>query len=382
MSSKTGKLLILSLSPLRSDPRVLKQINLFQDKYDVVTCGFGAAPDGVEDHVELAAGLPSWPRDPKGLLKRRYRQVYWNIAAVAEANRLLRGRRFDAVLANDANTLPLALSLDSVRGVHADLHEFAPKEHFNKPAWRLLVAPYVRWVCRTFLPQAKSVTTVSDGIARQYGHDFGVEAAVVTNAAPYADLAPKPTSRPIRLIYSSAGQRYRRIEDIISAMDGAPEGLELDLIVMPNEPAYVDELRRQAEPLANVRFRKPVLYSELVRTISDYDVSISVIPPTNFNLANALPNKFFEAVQARTALIIGPSPAMQDLLERHGLGAVTEDFSAAALRKVLLGLTPEQVDQWKKNAHHAAEELSSEYQNRGWERAIDALFDGGRRGPR
>ncbi|EMY35667.1 hypothetical protein D477_003193 [Arthrobacter crystallopoietes BAB-32] len=367
-------MLIVSLSPLRSDPRVLKQINLFRDKYDVVTCGFGAAPDGVSRHFEIESGLPSWPRDPKRLLQRQYRQVYWNIAAVAEAYRLLRGQRFDAVLANDANTLPLAMSLDAVHGVHADLHEFAPKEHYNKPAWRILVAPYVRWVCRTFLPQARSVTTVSDGIAEQYGRDFGVAATVVTNAAPYAEKVPRPTGRPIRLIYSSAGQRYRRIEDIISAMDAASGELELDLIVMPNEPAYVDELRRQAEPLPNVRFREPVPYDQLVDTVSEYDVSISVIPPTNFNLANALPNKFFEAVQARTAVIIGPSPAMQALVERHRLGAVTEGFSAAALRKVLQELTPEQVDGWKQNAHRAAQELSSEYQNRGWERAVDALF--------
>lgn len=375
MNRSASRLLILSLSPLRSDPRVLKQINLFRDKYQVLTCGFGPAPDGVAGHFELDRVLPSWPRDPKRLAARRYRQVYWNIAAVAEASRMLRGQHFDAVLANDANTVPLALSLEPLRGVHADLHEFAPKEHFNKPAWRVLVAPYVRWLCRTYLPAVSSVTTVSEGIAEQYQKDFGVDVGVVTNAAPYAELEPRPTGEKIRLIYSSAGQRYRRIEDIIAAMDGVPEDLELDLIVMPNEPEYVDQLRSQAEPRPNVRFRDPVPYTELVKTISEYDVSISVIPPTNFNLAQALPNKFFEAVQARTALIIGPSPAMQTLLERHGLGAVTEDFTAEGLRAVLQSLTREQIDQWKANADKAADELSSEHQNRAWERAIAALLE-------
>ncbi|MFD1210960.1 glycosyltransferase [Arthrobacter sp. GCM10027362] len=376
MSASDRTLLILSLSPLRSDPRVLKQINLFKDRYTVTTCGFGPAPDGVAGHVELDRALPSWPRDPQRLLLRRYPQVYWGIAAVAEAGRQLRGRSFDAVLANDANTLPLALSLAPARGVHADLHEFAPKEHFNKPAWRLLVAPYVRWLCRTYLPQAASVTTVSEGIARQYGQDFGVSAGVVTNAAPYTEREPRPTQLPIRLLYSSAGQRYRRIENIMEAMRGTPEHLELDLIVMPNEPAYVAELVELGRTLPRVRFRDPVPYTELVDTVAEYDVSVSVIPPTNFNLAHALPNKFFEAVQGRTGLVIGPSPAMQALLERHGLGAVTRDFSAQALREVLGSLTPELVDGWKRHAHEAARELSSEHQNLGWERAIAALLDG------
>jgi len=113
-----------------------------------------------------------------------------------------------------------------------------------------------------------------------------------------------------------------------------------------------------------------------VDTVAEYDVSISVIPPTNFNLAHALPNKFFEAVQGRTGLVIGPSPAMQDLLERYGLGAVTRDFSAGALREVLTALTPGQVDEWKRHADKAAGELSSEHQNLGWQRAVDALLDG------
>ncbi|WP_240691672.1 glycosyltransferase [Arthrobacter sp. CAU 1506] len=367
-------LLILSLSPLRSDPRVLKQITLFRDQYRVITCGFGPAPDGVAGHVELDTGLASWPRDPQRLALRRYTDVYWNIAAVAQARKLLRGQQFDAVLANDTNTVPLALSLKPKHGVHADLHEFAPKEHFNKPAWRALVAPYVRWLCRTYLPAVRSVTTVAEGIAEQYTKDFGVAASVVTNAAPYADKQPRPTGEKIRMIYSSAGQRYRKIEDIMEAMRGAPEHLELDLIVMPNEPAYVAELKALGEELPRVRFREPVPYDQLVDTVAEYDVAISIIPPTNFNLAHALPNKFFEAVQARTGLIIGPSPAMETLLRRHGLGAVTADFSPAALVEVLKTLTPEMVDGWKANAHAAARELSSEHQIKGWEQAVASLF--------
>jgi len=374
VSDADRSLLILSLSPLRSDPRVLKQINLFRDKYRVTTCGYGDAPDGVAAHVEIDAGCIGWPRDPKRLALRRYRDVYWSVAGVAEAYRHLRWRSFDAVLANDLNTVPLALSLDSRRGVHADLHEFGPKEHFDKPAWRVLVAPYMRWLCRTYLPRAASVTTVSEGIARQYGLDYGVRAAVVTNAAPYVEKSPRPTGSTIRLIHSAAGQRYRKIEDIIEAFRGIRPGIELDLIVMPNEPGYVAELRQLAEEVPAVRFRDPVPYEQLLDTIAEYDVAIAYLPPTNFNLAQALPNKFFEAVQARTGLIIGPSPAMVELLERHGLGAVAGDFSSASLRAVLDSLTPELVDGWKQRADEAAKVLSAEYQSRGWETAIGALL--------
>jgi len=122
-----------------------------------------------------------------------------------------------------------------------------------------------------------------------------------------------------------------------------------------------------------IRFRDPVPYSQLVSTLSEYDVSLVFLPPTNFNLKNALPNKFFEAVQARIGLIVGPSPAMVALVEQHGLGAVTPDFSAASLRETLHGLTAEKIAEWKAAADAAARPLSAESQVLAWQQAVDDI---------
>ncbi|MBT1003038.1 glycosyltransferase [Paenarthrobacter sp. DKR-5] len=366
-------LLILSFSPIRSDPRVLKQVELFKDKYRLATCGYGAAPEGVEEHYALPEDAQGWASDKAALITRRYAKVYNGLSAVVAARRALPKARFDIILANDLNTLPLALELQPRLGVHSDLHEFAPREKDEDPKWRLFVAPYLRWLCRKYLPKAASVTTVSDGIAAQYSKDYGVDAGVVTNAAPYVEGEVHPVGEKIRLIHSAAGQRYRKIENFIEAMRTAPDWLTLDLIVMPNEPDYVAELRELAEGVPGVKLRDPVPYKELVRTLSEYDVSIVFLPPTNFNLRNALPNKFFEAVQARLGVIVGPSPAMVALVERYGFGGVTEDFSAAKLSETLHSLTPELVATWKKAADAAAVPLSAESQVRLWEEKIAHL---------
>src|SRR5690606_32762478 len=136
-------------------------------------------------------------------------------------------------LANDLNTLPLALSLAPRLGVHADLHEFAPAEKHHDLRWRIFVAPFQRWLCRRFLPEASSATTVSRGIAARYERDFGVTVGVVTNAAPFEDREPSPVAPAIKVIHSAAGQRARRIEVLIDAMRSAPEHVSLDLILMP-----------------------------------------------------------------------------------------------------------------------------------------------------
>lgn len=368
-------LLILTFSPIRSDPRVLKQVELFKDKYRVSTCAYGDAPDGVSEHFALPDDSRGWPSDKVGLVSRQYAKVYNGLPAVKSARAILPKGRFDVILANDLNTLPLALELEPKSGVHADLHEFAPREKEDNLKWRLFIAPFMRWLCSRYLPSASSVTSVSQGIADEYLKDYGTPVGVVTNAAPYFAGTVKPVGEKVRLIHSAAGQRYRKLENFVEAMKDAPEWLSLDMIVMPNEPDYVAELKAKAASVPSITFRDPVPYKDLVATLSEYDVSVVFLPPTNFNLKNALPNKFFEAVQARIGLIVGPSPAMAGLVREYGLGAITADFSAASLRETLWSLTPEAIAGWKRAADAAARPLSAESQVAVWEAAIAKIAD-------
>ena len=61
--SERPRLLILSFSPIASDARVLKQVRLFAERYDVTTCGFGPQPHPDVEHVQVAD--PVVPADPR-----------------------------------------------------------------------------------------------------------------------------------------------------------------------------------------------------------------------------------------------------------------------------------------------------------------------------
>lgn len=93
----------------------------------------------------------------------------------------------------------------------------------------------------------------------------------------------------------------------------------------------------------------------------------------NFNNANALPNKFFDYVQARLGVIVGPSPEMSWVVHERSLGLVTGEFSTRSLTAALNTLDPLQVAEWKDAAGRAARPLSSEVQVVGWSNAITAL---------
>ncbi len=375
-----GPLLILSFSHLGNDARLLREISLFSPDRRVVTAGWGPAVEGPARHIELPLPPTTGPRRRRrfyleALLLRlhAYRLLYWTDPAVRGARRALRGERPARVLANDVEMVPLALSIAPAQSVHADLHEFYPGLHDDNPRWVRLRKPYFEWLIRRYATKAASVTTVGSAVAQAY-LPFGIRAEVVTNSPAYQELAATPVNAPIRLIHPGAALRSRRIENMMRAAATSTADITLALYLAPNDPGYVAELRALAAELGErVEVHDAVPHAELLALINAHDVGIHVLPPTVTNNALALPNKFFDFVQARVGVVVGPTPGMAELVDAHGFGAQTPGFDEDDIRAVLDGLSPAVVAEWKKNAEQAARALSAEHQLPVWRAAVEAL---------
>lgn len=376
----TGRLLILSYSPIASDARVLKQVRLFSDLYEVTTCGYGPAPEGVSDHVQIPDELLSWRVDKKLVLTRRFTQAWRTQEVTAWVRPQLASRTFDAILADDVETVPLALELAPRGGVHADLHEYATRQKEELLRWKLFVAPYIRHLVTRYVAQAASVTTVARGLAEQYSQEFSLTPGVVMNAAPYQNRDVQPTQDTLRLVHTGAGLENRHLEIMIEAMDGLSRPATLDLYLTPNDPECIVTLRALAADVntragvERVRVNDPVPYDQLADTLAGFDVGVFVLPPVNFNYKHALPNKLFDFIQARLAIVVSPSPEMAHLVRSRSLGAVTAGFTAKDLRATLESLSQADVDRAKRASHEAAAELSAEKQSQAWADAIAALM--------
>lgn len=367
------KILILSFSDIAADARVLKQVRLLSGRFEVETCGYGVQPDGASRHFRIPTELAVWRYSRRDVVMRRYKHAYWSNAAIVHARIALQPHSWDVVLANDVDSVGLALALHPKLGVHVDLHEYAPRQKADMTRWRLLVAPFIRWMCRSFVRRASSVTTVGAGIADAYKREFGIDAEVVTNAAPYAELSPTATSDPIRLVHSGACLRDRNIGAIVDAVERTRSRVALDLYLTPNDPQYLEELKKRAQRSKRIVVRDPVPYERLSATLNGFDVGIHILPPVSFNNRWALPNKFFDYIQARLGVIIGPSPEMVNVMRGRGIGAIADDFTVESLVTELDALNVETVDSWKRAADAAASELSSEKQVAIWAAAIDRL---------
>lgn len=368
------RLLIISYSPLYRDARVLRQIRLFTADHDVTTVGYGPAPADVVEHIRIPDEIVYWHKDRRLLLARAYQRTYDTMPV----QQWLRGRLpvggHDVVIANDADTLPLAVGLRPRKGVHADLHEYAPSQREHVAWWRWIVAPYYRWLIRRWGTRADSVTTVSPGLVAEYRRVFGIEAGLVMNAAPFADLKPSATATPSRLVHSGIGVP-ERLEAMLAAVDLMRSGATLDLYLMDQGDGYLSRLREQYRNHPRVHVREPVATDRLASTLNAYDIGVYMQPPVTFNLEHALPNKLFDFVQARLGLVIGPSPDMAEIVREHRLGVVSPDFSAASFAATIDALTSDRVAELKAASDAAAPVLCAETQVGGWSDAIARLLE-------
>lgn len=364
------QILCISFSDINADSRVLRQVRVLAEFGDVTTLAYGQKPAGAADHLEVDSSLPSLPQTPLGVLGlalRLHKAAELTAPAVREALRLASGRRFDLIVANEARALPLAHRLAAettpTTPVWGDMHEWAPEERAHVLPWRLLVKPYMDHVCRVYVPKTEALSAVNGSIARLYDTRYGSSSKVVRNAAPFQELLPSEmVDGVVRLAHSGAAVPGRNLEGMIQAALDLGPGYTLDLYLVKARDGgkYWEQLRQLAAGNHRITFHDAVAPTELAATLNQYDLGVFSLPPKTTNHELMLPNKFFDFVQGRLAIVFSPSPETSKLILDHGLGKVAADYSTGALVEAVRSMSRADIKKFKENSHNAARLLSSE----------------------
>lgn len=359
------KILVVSFSPLHRDPRVKRQIRALCGDYRVTAAGY------TDPQIERV-GFWKLEKVRQSLFERILRLIRLKLRlfSVVYAKETPVGSfkkkweqegkpGFDLIIANDFDTLPMSLEIAGKTPVFFDAHEYFPAQR-NHWWWRFKNEAYRRWLAKKYLPQAAGMSTVSENIAGAYRKKFGVDPILVLNAPDYKRLEPGQVSLyGIKLVHHGGAIRERGLEELIHLMNYLDERFTLDFYLVPSSEGYLEELKALAAACkGRIDFKDPVPVDQLMDTLNQYDVGVYLIPPSNFNNANCLPNKFFEFVQARLAVAVGPTPDMARLTKAYGFGVVAEDFSAKALAEEIKTLSATDVMEMKRKADKAARELN------------------------
>ena len=284
---------VISFSPLHRDARVQRQVRTLRETCDVTALGLtNPHIEGVR-FVDVSTGpgiiprsaVRTWERMFRAfLLKARcFEAAYRLQGRVRKAAEILKDHDFALIVANDIDTLPLALRYRGRAKVLFDAHEYAPRQYDAWFLWRFFFQEYTEYLCRTRIPQVDSMTTVGPRIAQEYEREFGVKASIVQSAPPYHAI--RYTARNdevIRMVHVGSAAPYRRLETMIEAMAHLDGRFRLDFMLVLGDPRYLAKLERFASGDRRIGFVPPVAPDEIVERISTYDVGLCTYLPPQF----------------------------------------------------------------------------------------------------
>ena len=359
------KILIVTLSQVSKDPRILRQIQALKPYYEIHVAGYGMPVTGVDFYYELLESTKSRARFRHKFTKtmllffRQFKKLYF----FDSRTRFVEGvsfkkNRFDLVLANDFDSLPLIkYRIDPEAKVFLDAHEY----YFDEINTRLrsqLFGPYRRWVAKSNTSQLVGMSTVSTGIVNRYQKDFnGLRVSLIRNIPKKIELDyQKHYSQQIEIIHHGAAVEGRGIRQLIDLVALLHEHFTLNLMLVETEPNFLIEVKRQAKPYGErIKFLSPVPTLDIVKEISRFDLGIHLIPPLSVNNEFSLPNKFFEFIQANLGIVIGPTTEMAQIVEAHSLGIVSPSFNLSEVAREINKLDRTQIEDFRQNSKKAAE---------------------------
>jgi glycosyltransferase involved in cell wall biosynthesis len=252
--------------------------------------------------------------------------------------------------------------------IYLDIHE----DHTSNVGRGLLETfafrDYGSWElekCRDFVrTNARNIqiSTVEETIASSYERELAHKIRIVYNAPDPNRLMPQPVeAKKVKLVHHGMGTKGKGIEETIKAMRYLDQRFSLTLILFAS-PIYKLKLRVIAlflGVLNRVEVRRGVPLDLLPDELNNFDVAVMLFSNLTSGLFNALPNKFFESLHSKLAIVCGPNPAMRKLVESHDCGLTIKTWKAKELARALNSLSSDQIMRYKQAALLAASVLSS-----------------------
>jgi glycosyltransferase involved in cell wall biosynthesis len=289
--------------------------------------------------------------------------------------KVLSAKDFDLIVCHHIDLLPLALKIKNHGAVVFDARDYYPEHYEDRFIWKFFIQELNKYLCKKYLPQCDEVITVCDGLAEEYKKFCNIKPKVIQSLPFYHNLTPSTLSKEkIRIIHHGSANASRKIEQMIYMCDYLDERFEVNLMLLPTDKMYYNKLKLLCKKRQNITMLDTIPQEELVRFSNQYDIGLYLLSPNSFNLKYSLPNKFFEYIQSRLAVAIGPSVEMAKIVRQYDCGVVAENFNPESLAYELNNLSTEKIKYYKYQSHMAAKELNADQTAKKLEAIFEPLF--------
>lgn len=236
------------------------------------------------------------------------------------------------LVSNDLDTLLanfLASRFKSSKLVY-DTHEYFTEvpELVENPFKQKIWLSVEKWI----FPKLKNVYTVNDSIAEIYSEKYKVPVHIIRNVAPnFVSLENKsrkdlglPKDKFILIIQGSGINKRRGAEEAVDAM----KYIENCLLLIIGSGDVLNELKSKVERenlKAKVSFLPKMPYSEMMKYTMNADLGLAIDHTDILNHKLALPNKFFDYIQAEIPVLATEIVEIEKIIKKYNIGYVLHD---------------------------------------------------------
>ena len=379
-------------------PRQSRQMKMLSESYQILTIGIGPAPQWSVRHYDATNQSAKTFTGRILFLCRTAVFAFssffglWQLADRFQTfdrttkiplaiKRDLKFSNVSLVCGRDLHSLWLSKTLCPDAFLWIDLPDYTPQQQADKWWWRVTWGRYFQKTAFSLRGHANLCTTVSNGLQSRFQLEYGATAHLLQNSAAYSAINRQPNEKlelPVRLIYSGAAIRSRGLETMISAVNRLDD-VTLDLVLVPTDKDYVEEIEKKCHQSKNCYLVAPVSRQQIVEQLREYDAVLIVVQPTSFNNSHSLPNKFFEALQARRPIITGPTPDMKRIVEGFQIGCVAEGFDSESISEAITQLVTilrgRETARLSTQLNLCAKEVSAEIENEEFLKLLSAKLN-------
>ena len=398
---KGKSVLIISFTPIRSEPRVLRQIRSFLELGMRVTVA-GYPPQPLENvtYVDLSlftspvtspvtkkvgsrafmlrvfrrlkvyasrvrlllnAAMIFFPRKP-GIEAYWHNEVYQRMHAFLQTL-----PPADMIVAHDWFTAPIAEKLAAQWGVSffIDIHEYARKQNVVQGGLFSTMRHYASWirplsaVHKTIYPKAAALSCVCDGIADLVWQEEGLPHRPVTvrSTPPYEEHSFRECGDHIVVLYHGIFAEKRKLDVLIQAIPLCDARFRFVLRGHGEELDALKELAISLDIEERIVFEASVPFKEIIPAANKADIGYIVLDDFSPQHRFVLPNKFFEYIMAGLALVVSDFPEMSKLVRHYDNGKLVAGCSAELVAETLNSLIEKDINAMKRRSLEAAKEL-------------------------
>jgi glycosyltransferase involved in cell wall biosynthesis len=167
-------------------------------------------------------------------------------------------------------------------------------------------------------------------------------------------------NRPLKFLYHGTIDKKRGLDNLVELASNLNPGDTMNFLLTGNTKEIRLFREWASKRSSNVVFHDAVTMEQVPEKISEFDIEIIYFEPVTKNLYFTLPNKFFEAIQGRLAILSGPSPEIVRHIDEIRNGSHFKDWGSHNLASAIRGLNREMVEKLRRRSHLAASNLNAQ----------------------